>query len=47
LSLTIRASAIAPAYCPRCLVRRREAVEFVRTERAPAAGGRANRSPAK
>ncbi|HWF73795.1 MAG TPA: hypothetical protein VG186_10655 [Solirubrobacteraceae bacterium] len=29
LSLTIRNWSIAPAYCPRCLVRRREAVELV------------------
>jgi hypothetical protein len=29
LSLTPRSATIAPHYCPRCLARRREAIEFV------------------
>lgn len=32
LSLAIRSMTIAPSYCPRCLARRREAVELVRAE---------------
>jgi hypothetical protein len=35
LSLAIRSPTIAPSYCPRCLVRRRAAVEFVVADARP------------
>ena len=40
LTLNFRSASIAPHYCPRCLVRRREAVEFVPVAAEPAGGSR-------